>query len=160
MGLRQYCIDLQQSTYTRDQFQVPRQAQHKSEYPFSCRPICRKSSLLGLVVEEDQKQVLNPSPQTWNGSLFWVPLLQSYFIYFHNVEVHIFYKIQQIQLLLLATMIRVYRIKDQMFLIIIRISIIYLFSCVPDDNYNIEATFGLLISNSKIRLIKLQHHSS
>ena len=55
MGLKWYGITLQQSTYMRDQFWVTVKAQLKYEYPVSLRLICRKGSLLDLVVREDQK---------------------------------------------------------------------------------------------------------
>ena len=44
----------------RDPFWITAEAQPKYEYPLSWRLICRKGSLLGPVVGEDQKQVRNP----------------------------------------------------------------------------------------------------
>jgi len=55
MGLKWYCINLQQSTYMWDPFLVTTKAQPKYEYSLSWRLICRKGSLLGPVVGEDQK---------------------------------------------------------------------------------------------------------
>ena len=79
MGLRQYCIGLQQSIYIGYPFWVPGEAQPKSEYPPSSRPICRKGALLGLAVGEDQKWVLKHLPVALPkhnmGLVFWVPIV-------------------------------------------------------------------------------------
>ena len=78
MGLQQYCIGLQQNTYTGDPFFMPGETQPKSKYPLYWRPICRNDSLLGHVVGEDRKQVLNPLPVVLpkhrTGLVFWMPL--------------------------------------------------------------------------------------
>ena len=55
-------ISLQQSTYMGDLFWVAWEAQPKYEHPLSWKPICKKDSLLGLVVGEDTEYVLNLLP--------------------------------------------------------------------------------------------------
>ena len=48
-------------------------------YSLFWRPICRKGSLLGLVIGEDKKWVLNPLPITLHkrgmGLVFWVAVV-------------------------------------------------------------------------------------
>ena len=64
----------------RDPFWVTAEAQPKYEYPLSWRLICRKGSLLGPVVGEDKKYVLNPLPvalpKHGMDLVFWVMLLE------------------------------------------------------------------------------------
>ena len=56
-----------------------REAQHKSEYSLSSRPIYKNSSILGLVVDEDKKWVLKhlpvALPKRKMGLIFWVPIV-------------------------------------------------------------------------------------
>jgi len=80
MGHRWYCVSLQHNTYMRDLFWVTVEAQPKCEYHLSRRLIFRKGSLLGPVVGEDKKYVLNllPAalPNRGMGLVFWVILLE------------------------------------------------------------------------------------
>jgi len=62
MGSERSKISLQQTTYTGDLFWVAWETQPKYEYPLFWKLICRKDSLLGLVVGEDVEYVLNFLP--------------------------------------------------------------------------------------------------
>ena len=63
----------------RDLFFVTAEAQPKYEYPLSWRLVCRKGSLLGHVVGEDQKYVLNLLPVALTkrrmSLVFWVAVV-------------------------------------------------------------------------------------